>query len=593
MKKIYALSILFLSCTIAYSQSTCSACNELKQNVVQLTATFNMERTVDGFGYIIGESNQKIYIITAGHVVFDFSKKSEASEIKAKFFFDQGTVHPVKIVKIGTNYDIALLQVPKPEGLTWIKKCYTSDIGDSVVWYIGRNREWWVPTKVSSGVIQQITPDNDFIVDMPNMQPGTSGAPLISKKGFLGIIYEVSNNDVMVYSTEKLKKIITEKWNYPWQLDRCEDSCSVDFFDRSMRKIVLYNDYSGVIRTLKKCIDKNPEIPDFQFFLAFYRCLNVLYLSHKSPQVPVISYKNFPVLICDDLDEYLLKSSSKSKYRDTAYSIKKALYCGMCNEAPYNDTNYYNLTKEDQFKVYCYKTEIKYKIDQYFQKLYGKSPNLGNQNKEQKVINDSHAVTGIVNVTPEQLLDLKTKDGKRKLLEALYGFSFDVKNPYHLKILQNISKQVRTKNNLYGKALDVDTEKLVDSVPLVCRNLADLEIVLQNQLYLYEHERETIIKLWGFKSSATYENDLLLRQVIADYESKIPTSFRTKGVRINMITSEREQIDLTRYTCEDIANLIELSKTLEKFSGMKPGPDNYDLRHIEPSFFPTGGYNIL
>lgn len=143
------------------------------------------------------------------------------------------------------------------------------------------------------------------------------------------------------------------------------------------------------------------------------------------------------------------------------------------------------------------------------------------------------------------ILNFKSKNGDNYLLETLYGYKFDINSPQHIKILRNIEKQIKTNTNNYGVSLDVDRLELIyNRAKLSCRDLADLEIVLQNQLEIYEHGRELIIRLWGLRHDATFENDTLLRQLVADYESKIRTSFRTKGIRLNLKTKSVEEVEL-------------------------------------------------
>lgn len=194
-----------------------------------------------------------------------------------------------------------------------------------------------------------------------------------------------------------------------------------------------------------------------------------------------------------------------------------------------------------------------------------------------------------------QILRFKTRDG-RNLLEALYGFKFDPNNPLHLRILKNISKQIKKPGNEYGVALDIDRLELVyNKAPLVCRNLADLEIMLQNQLEIYECGRSLIIQLFGLRQNATFADDALLRQLVVDYESKIRTEFRTKGIRLNLKTNQVEEVELTFRNVQQIIELIRMTLKLNEKMGTQPGPFDYYLRlkYLDPAFFPTGGYNIL
>jgi hypothetical protein len=193
-----------------------------------------------------------------------------------------------------------------------------------------------------------------------------------------------------------------------------------------------------------------------------------------------------------------------------------------------------------------------------------------------------------------QLLSFKSRDGRAPLLASLYGRQLDTLSVKDRRILENLLKQIRTDSNQYGVALDVDRLKLVyGKAPLVCRNLEDLEVVLQNQLEIYVKGKAVIVELWGLNPYGTYENDPLLRQVIADYEGKILTPFRTKGIRLNLKTNEMEWVDLQVTSVEQEIDMIVKQLEMRGRLGIKPGPSDYDLSDIDPSFVPTAGYNIL
>ena len=192
-----------------------------------------------------------------------------------------------------------------------------------------------------------------------------------------------------------------------------------------------------------------------------------------------------------------------------------------------------------------------------------------------------------------KIIGFKSKDEKKYLLEELYGFKFDLTNPQHLHIVQNIAKQIKTENSKYGVAIDIDTLQIsYNKAPLVCRDLEDLKIVLQNQLEVYTQARKWIIQLFSIKKDASFENDPLLRQLVADYESKIKIEFRTKGIHLNLKTNKIEECDLRFHAPDEVARYIKVCLDMLISRG-QPSSPNYDTSHIEPAFFPTGGSNIL
>lgn len=82
-------------------------------------------------------------------------------------------------------------------------------------------QEWRVP--LSAGELYGKANRDGFIFyEQPKVEQGTSGAPLISLKGLIGIIIEDSNSGgVKVVDVEIVKKFVTEH-RYPWDLPRCK-----------------------------------------------------------------------------------------------------------------------------------------------------------------------------------------------------------------------------------------------------------------------------------------------------------------------------------------------------------------------------------
>ncbi|TRZ46501.1 hypothetical protein D4S03_11680, partial [bacterium] len=259
----------------------------------------------------------------------------------------------------------------------------------------------------------------------------------------------------------------------------------------------------------------------------------------------------------------------------------------------FNSQSNYRISRIDQQNIFYFQSEVLFKLNNFLQNRNDSFDNEDALRKKLTISEEGILEYKIPENSYEILAELKTKDKKRNLLESLYGFKITISKSDHLNILKNILKQIKTRPNEFGQAIDIDTLVLVKNVPLVCRNLVDLEVILHNQLFIYEHARELIIQLFGLKNSATYENDPLLRQIIADYESKIKTSFRNKGIRLNLIMNLKEEIDLNIQSCEEVTKIIEIPLDLKNKRGIPTGTNHYNLSHIDQDFFPSGGYNIL
>lgn len=78
MKKAIIFLFVLFSHPV-YCQSLCDICDKLQNNVVQITATFNDGREENGFGSVVAEKNNKLYIVTAKHVIYSLDDRGLVS----------------------------------------------------------------------------------------------------------------------------------------------------------------------------------------------------------------------------------------------------------------------------------------------------------------------------------------------------------------------------------------------------------------------------------------------------------------------------------------------------------------------------------
>jgi len=193
---------------------------KLRKNVVRITVTRNSGQDT-GFGFVVGERDNKLYVATAKHVILGKdSPDMEIKKIEAQFFEEQGkrfrALH-LDIEKQGI--DLALLEVPKPfPGYEWEKDAFCFDYGENEeVWFVGRKNEWWVPSKQRIGSINKIDHAEASIRADISVSPGTSGAPLLTKNGIVGMIVEEDGNTMEAFAVQidKIRQLV-QGWNYPW-----------------------------------------------------------------------------------------------------------------------------------------------------------------------------------------------------------------------------------------------------------------------------------------------------------------------------------------------------------------------------------------
>ena len=215
-----------LTCAICLWSLRSWAVNEekalaLRQNVVKVWS--GQGNTENGFGFIVSASAGSLYVITADHVASGTSASqpdAEAPSIYLAFYADPSNRYRAKILNHDKNHDLALLQVQIPPGLKWEKRCLstTEDAKRSTpVWFIGRDGEWFVPPLNGAIGSDRPTADSWLEAEMPGLRPGSSGSPLVSGTGIVGMVDAGSGDDARVLAVEYIKKAVQD-WGYPWDL---------------------------------------------------------------------------------------------------------------------------------------------------------------------------------------------------------------------------------------------------------------------------------------------------------------------------------------------------------------------------------------
>ena len=166
------------SATMLYAQPAGQRLAEsLRNNVVRINPS--------GFGFIVGEDQGQLYIVTARHVVGD----EDSVRI---------TYRPRRVERVATRLssyqdeDLILLHAEKPfEAFTWERASMAPP--DSIkrfkeVWFVGRGEEWFVPTGSAVGTVSLVRANGIIEVDITSVRPGTSGAPMITEDGIIGMV---------------------------------------------------------------------------------------------------------------------------------------------------------------------------------------------------------------------------------------------------------------------------------------------------------------------------------------------------------------------------------------------------------------------
>ena len=194
----------------------------LKGNVVLV----NTDKSA-GFGFITAVRSGKAYVVTAKHVV------DGASSVSLTFYetFDQ----PMPATKYNLElegHDVALLSATLPYGHKWNNTCYSekTDVG-TATWFIGRNSDWYIPTGPAVGSINRLGAAGRIFLDQTSIIPGTSGAPLVTKNGIVGMIIEDKmGGEAVALTIKTLRELIVDEWRYPFDLKQFSPSLDKNLF---------------------------------------------------------------------------------------------------------------------------------------------------------------------------------------------------------------------------------------------------------------------------------------------------------------------------------------------------------------------------
>ncbi len=215
-------ALLALPATTLHAQSEgYDVAIDLRVNVVRITTELeNGNAGAGGFGFIVGEQGGRLYIVTTRHVVIQDGPNKRF----VAFFDDEDNHQEARFEEartgVGLLADLAVLSVPAPSELEWRRYCVAPP--DSIkaptpVWFIGRGSEWYVPT-VAGGINRVGRVERVMNLDKLDVKRGTSGAPVISDDGIVGMIVTDDAATVQALSIDIIENAIKEWSEIPWLL---------------------------------------------------------------------------------------------------------------------------------------------------------------------------------------------------------------------------------------------------------------------------------------------------------------------------------------------------------------------------------------
>jgi len=226
VKHFIAIMVLLFTLEAQADSSQNSALiDSIKYNVIKIKATFTDNPTQSGFGFIVGADESNEYYVTANHVVRNLT--GPASDIKVTFYDKSRSKQKVELLeKSDLGLDLAVLKITKRQdtfGLWRRDALGTVETGGDI-WFLGQGSKWTVPNQpgqISNKPAECATvsdPKATLSVENMKTRKGTSGAPLLSTSGIVGMMLCSGEKQVALKIDRIREKIESNRWQLPWGL---------------------------------------------------------------------------------------------------------------------------------------------------------------------------------------------------------------------------------------------------------------------------------------------------------------------------------------------------------------------------------------
>src|SRR5262249_32286410 len=145
----------------------------------------------------VGQQGNQLVVVTADHVVRGDNPGEEDRAPLFTFFENQGSRIKGKLQTVRwpkESGDLAVILVQKPGFVSFVTEAIDPKPAARglPVWLVGRAGEWDIP--VSPGVVASVNLySNQIKVERLDARVGSSGGPLISPNGIVGMIVRDSN----------------------------------------------------------------------------------------------------------------------------------------------------------------------------------------------------------------------------------------------------------------------------------------------------------------------------------------------------------------------------------------------------------------
>jgi hypothetical protein len=317
--------------TNAQTTSDANKPMSLRPNVVRIAATIDKDKGPQtGFGFIVGQQQNRLVIVTADHVVRGDVPGAEDKAPLITFFVNQGSQVRGTLEAVGLPQgqgDLAVILVENPGFSTFVTDAVDMKIPDQgrPVWVIGRAEGWNV--RASRGKVAGFDPTSRRI-QVEGLPPptgtlaGSSGGPLVSSQGIVGMVVDETQLYIEATPIDAIKEQVQRIWHYTWQLTDVAAPLTSPPASFSALEPVnnVSGDASGGIFSCKyenglkslsgtfttSVVFRNDRRADISLFWLDYDGQRTFYSTlHNGEQYSLRTYISHPWIVVDDLGQCL------------------------------------------------------------------------------------------------------------------------------------------------------------------------------------------------------------------------------------------------------------------------------------------------
>lgn len=259
----------------------------LRQNLVWIAAQDIGEH---GYGLVVGGDAQTLWVLTARHVVVRTGMRGSPTpeapsrQIRLRFC----TANATELLPgepwpdwDADGEDIALLSVARPRGYQPVTRALAQQVvvGEPV-WLLGSNDECsLVPAQGQVRVLADAT--HNLRIDFPGVQGGSSGAPVLSGSGVLGLMKSAEDLTTTVHAIADLQRRLQALPGHRWELVNARNIPPTDPRAAEIDLAETLNQYLLVLRNMHMLLQQRqvarPTLDDYmqRYNAALRRFLRV------------------------------------------------------------------------------------------------------------------------------------------------------------------------------------------------------------------------------------------------------------------------------------------------------------------------------